>query len=260
MGAWRSNMPAGMRLKSEPYASDLSAPGTGFLARDYCVRAGEVYPERVKPLSREQFMAYGSWFARQLVPDIEETEVISLSQSPRGGFLLQTANGERHRGNKVVVATGIIPFAYLPPELSGFPSDLVSHTIRARGPWADSAARKSSSSAEGHRRWRRRRCYSSRAQPSRSIVRDEGVSWPAAQPGTIRPACSNSGGRSFGCAKGGPAGAMTGCLTSSGSCPRKPGSRRGLGFLGPAGAWWLRERVEGKVPMLLGHQVLESRR
>ena len=52
MGAWRSNMPAGMMLKSEPYASDLSAPGTGFLARDYCVRAGEVYPERVKPLSR----------------------------------------------------------------------------------------------------------------------------------------------------------------------------------------------------------------
>ena len=26
MGAWRFNMPAGMMLKSEPYASDLSAP------------------------------------------------------------------------------------------------------------------------------------------------------------------------------------------------------------------------------------------
>ena len=33
MGAWRSNMPSGMILKSEPYASDLSAPGMGFRAR-----------------------------------------------------------------------------------------------------------------------------------------------------------------------------------------------------------------------------------
>ena len=51
MGAWRFNMPAGMRLKSEPYASDLSAPSQGFLARDYCNQAGEVYPERVNPLN-----------------------------------------------------------------------------------------------------------------------------------------------------------------------------------------------------------------
>jgi hypothetical protein len=28
-----------------------------------------------------------------------------------------------------------------------------------------------------------------------------------------------------------------------------------LGFLGPQGAWWLRERVEGKVPTLFSHQV-----
>ena len=49
MGAWRFNMLAGKMLKSEPYASGLSAPGPGFLARDYCHQAQEVYDERVIP-------------------------------------------------------------------------------------------------------------------------------------------------------------------------------------------------------------------
>ncbi len=115
MGAWRSNMPAGMILKSEPYASDLSAPNAGYLARDYCAQAEEVYHDRVIPLSREQFVDYGSWFAGQLVPDLEETEIDSLSRSSGGGFQLRTAQGEQFRAARVVVATGIIPFAYVPP-------------------------------------------------------------------------------------------------------------------------------------------------
>ncbi len=38
--------------------------------------------------------------------------------------------------------------------------------------------------------------------------------------------------------------------------PEESRIERGLGFLGPAGAWWLRGRVEGAVPMLLGHQLI----
>ena len=38
--------------------------------------------------------------------------------------------------------------------------------------------------------------------------------------------------------------------------PKETRVEKSLSFLGPAGAWWLRERVEGRVPMLLGHQVL----
>ena len=44
----------------------------------------EVYHERVIPLSREQFIDYGSWFAHQLVPGVEETEVVSLTQGADG--------------------------------------------------------------------------------------------------------------------------------------------------------------------------------
>jgi hypothetical protein len=38
--------------------------------------------------------------------------------------------------------------------------------------------------------------------------------------------------------------------------PEESRVERGLGFLGPGGAWWLRGRVEGTVPMLLGHQLI----
>ena len=222
MGAWRSNMPAGMILKSEPYASDLSAPSKGFLARDYCDQAKEVYHERVIPLSREQFIAYGSWFAGQLVPDVEETEIASLSQAPTGGFLLRTANGEHIRAARVVVATGIIPFAFLPQELSALPSDLVSHTsehaslARFRGKdilvvgggssALETAALLVEQGANVKLVMRKRACGGRR--PTQRI----------------RPACNGSGNRSFGCAKGGHAGVMTGYLTSSDSYPRKVGS------------------------------------
>jgi thioredoxin reductase len=33
---------------------------------------------------------------------------------------------------------------------------------------------------------------------------------------------------------------------------------RALGFLGPAGSWWLRERVEGQIPMLLEHRIVAA--
>ena len=186
MGAWRFNMPAGMLLKSEPYASDLSAPGPGFLARDYCAEAEEVYHERVIPLSREQFIDYGSWFAHQLVPGVEETEVVSLTRVQTGGFMLRTATGERIRAARVVVATGIMPFAFVPPELSELPSELVSHTSEH-------------SSLEGFRgkdvlvvgggssALETAALLHEQGAAVKLVIRGEGVSWPSRQPRKSKP-------------------------------------------------------------------------
>jgi FAD-dependent urate hydroxylase len=38
--------------------------------------------------------------------------------------------------------------------------------------------------------------------------------------------------------------------------PESSRLNRGLNVLGPAGAWWLRDRVDGKVPILLGHSIV----
>ena len=254
MGSWKYNMPAGMMLKSEPYASDLSAPGAGYLARDYCRQADEVYHERVIPLSREQFLAYGNWFAGQLVPDIEETEVTSLTRSPAGGFSIHTANGEHFKAASVVVATGIIPFAFVPPELSGFPSDLVSHTSEH----ADLAGFRGKDVlvvGGGSSALETAALLLEHGAAVKLVTRSDGVSWPVPNPENPnrlqrlrRPVVR---------------------LCEGWTCwgfdrlpdvfrllPKETRVEKGLGFLGPAGAWWLRERVEGRVPMLLGHNVL----
>jgi FAD-dependent urate hydroxylase len=256
MGAWRFNMPAGMRLKSEPYASDLSAPEAGFLARDYCREAREVYHERVIPLTREQFIDYGTWFADQLVPDIDEAEVVSLSKEPAGEFLIRTANDEWTKAAKVVVATGIIPFAYLPSELSGLPSDLVSHSSehssleRFRGKEVLIVGGGSSALETAA-------LLLEQGTSVKLIVRDNSVSWPKANPTSItrleklrRPVVR--------LCEGWTCWAYDRLPDVFRHLPKETRVEKSLGFLGPAGAWWLRERVEGRVPMLFGHHVLEA--
>jgi FAD-dependent urate hydroxylase len=254
MGAWQSNMPAGMMLKSEPYASDLSAPDPGFLAGDYCHQAQEDYHERVIPLSREQFVSYGSWFASQLVPDVEETEVTSLSQSTGGGFSLRTANGEHISAARVIVATGIIPFAFVPPELSDLPSDLVSHTTE-HSDLSGFRGKDVLVVGGGSSALETAALLLEQGAAVKLVIRGDEVLWPPPNPvnPTLLPRLRRPVVR----------------LCEGWSCwgydrfpdvfrllPKETRVEKGLGFLGPAGAWWLRERVEGRVPMLLGHQVL----
>ena len=156
--------------------------------------------------------------------------------------------------NKVVVATGIIPFAYLPPELSGLPSDLVSHSSehsnleRFRGKEVLVVGGGSSALETAA-------LLLEQGTSVKLIARDTILSWPAPNPDSPnrlqrlrRPVVR---------------------LCEGWTCwgydrlpdvfrmlPKQTRVEKSLGFLGPAGAWWLRERVEGRVPMLLGHHVL----
>jgi FAD-dependent urate hydroxylase len=256
MGAWRFNMPAGMRLKSEPYASDLSAPNPGFLARDYCNQAGEVYPERVNPLSREQFIDYGTWFADELVPDIDETEVVSLSREPGGGFLIRTANEESLKADKVVVATGIIPFAYVPPELSGLPLDQISHSS-AHSSLEHFRGKEVLIVGGGSSALETSALLLEQGASVKMIVRDNAVSWPTPNP-TSPSRLQQFRRPVVRLREGWTCWAYDRLPDVFRHLPKDMRVEKSLGFLGPAGAWWLRERVEGKVPMLFGHQVLGS--
>jgi hypothetical protein len=255
MGAWRFNMPAGMRLKSEPYASDFSAPQPGFLARDYCSQANEVYHERVIPLSREQFIDYGTWFADELVPDIDETEVVSLSRDPAGGFMIRTANDESLKANKVVVATGIIPFAYLPSEFSQLPTDLVTHSSE-HSDLEQFRGKEVVVLGSGSSALETAALLLEQGTSVKMIARNNTLSWPVPNP--ANPTRLQQFRR--------PVVRLCEGWTCWGydrlpdvfrHLPKDIRVEKSLSFLGPAGAWWLRERVEGRVPMLLGHHVQE---
>ena len=127
MHSWSHHMPRGMHLKSEGFASNLYDPDAKFTLEAYCAERAIPYGHIGVPVAIETFIAYGQEFQRRWVPEVENVEIISLKQSG-GGFELTTSSGESVRARRVVVAAGIVRFAYLPPLLSKFSGPQVSHS------------------------------------------------------------------------------------------------------------------------------------
>jgi thioredoxin reductase len=127
MRSWRDCMPRGMLLKSEGFASDLYDPAGEFRLRNYCQDQGLPYRDIGDPVPMERFIAYGLAFQARFVPQLERKEVRSLRKDGNG-FAIITSNGERHSARRVVVATGITHFGWMPPLLENHPPELVSHS------------------------------------------------------------------------------------------------------------------------------------
>jgi hypothetical protein len=127
MHTWLTQMPRGMRLKSDGFASSLFDPGSSFTLGRYCEEQGLPYADVGIPVPLETFAAYGLEFQRRFVPDLEDHQVISLERSSNG-FKIGLDNGNSVVARKVVVAVGISHYQYLPPLLAGLPSGFVTHT------------------------------------------------------------------------------------------------------------------------------------
>ena len=86
-------MPIGMKLKSEPYASDIAAPKPGYDVAGYCRAHGLDYVERVRPLTLERFLDYADWYTEQLVPDVRDVTVTEI-KAVDGGFRVGFADAD----------------------------------------------------------------------------------------------------------------------------------------------------------------------
>ena len=117
MHSWANHMPQGMHLKSEGHASSLYDPEGKFPLKAYCAEQAIPYADIGLPVAIDTFIGYGREFQRRYVPELEQVLITSLAQST-DGFELTTAAGETFRARRVVVATGIVNFSYLPPQLS----------------------------------------------------------------------------------------------------------------------------------------------
>src|SRR3984885_14802975 len=127
MQSWRRNMPKGMLLKSEGFASSLDDPDSSFTLRHYCEEMNLPFDDVGTPVPLDVFSAYGLEFQRRLVPTLEQTD-ITLASRTSAGFELETADGQVVHAHTVIVATGITNFSYLPPFLSDLPGSHVSHS------------------------------------------------------------------------------------------------------------------------------------
>lgn len=123
MEPWR-RMPAGMFLRSGWSASSLDGPD-GVCSLDRYVAATGV--SRVEPIPLALFQDYCHWFQCQAVPDVDPTRVTSLRTGPVG-FRVGLSDGRVIDAARVVVATGIARFAHVPDFAGGLPKGLAMHT------------------------------------------------------------------------------------------------------------------------------------
>ncbi|MDE1984933.1 MAG: NAD(P)-binding domain-containing protein [Alphaproteobacteria bacterium] len=131
LDTWRSHMPKGMFLKSEGFASNLSAPGKDSTLKAYCALRGIAYADRALPIALDTFLGYGDWFRARNVPNLEDVLVTSVERQ-KDGFEVTLETGEKFLTRAVVVAAGVSHFSYVPAELSNLPSGAVSHSYDHR--------------------------------------------------------------------------------------------------------------------------------
>ncbi|RRA47486.1 NAD(P)-binding domain-containing protein [Acidipila sp. EB88] len=127
MQSWQQNMPAGMSLKSDGYASSLYDRKRSFTLEHYCAEKGLPYKRTGMPIPLETFVGYGLEFQKRLVPQLEQEDIAFVEKQGKR-FLLRTVSGEEFFARRVVLAVGITHFGYMPAELQGLPESAVTHS------------------------------------------------------------------------------------------------------------------------------------
>jgi cation diffusion facilitator CzcD-associated flavoprotein CzcO len=122
---WQDKMPARMLLRSPWAASHLSDPEHAFTLDAY---RDEVDPKLSAPVPLGSFVEYGRWFQKHAVPWAEQRRVDRVERDA-DGFDVALDDGETVRAGRVVVATGIEHYAYVPPLFESLPDGLVSHPV-----------------------------------------------------------------------------------------------------------------------------------
>jgi cation diffusion facilitator CzcD-associated flavoprotein CzcO len=121
MAFWRSHMPNGMFLR---HATRISDP-EGRYSLDTFKRAAPASPGALLPI--RDFIAYGQWFQRKAVSNLDARKVALIKYSPRG-FRLMLDDGGFVRAERVVIALGLANQAYWPCQFKGIDAGLVSHS------------------------------------------------------------------------------------------------------------------------------------
>lgn len=117
-------MPPGMHLKSIWDASSIADP-EGRHSLDHFAAATRTQP--CEPVPLPYFVAYGHWFQRKLVRDVDPTYVRTLARDG-AGFRVELDDGRSLSAGRAIVAVGIQSFAYLPEFARDLPPELASHS------------------------------------------------------------------------------------------------------------------------------------
>jgi len=125
MSFWHEQMPRGMVLRSPYVASNIADPERSLTLDGYQEQTRKQLP---KPVALEQFVDYGRWFQAQTVPGPHQDRRRVERIARNGSFRLELADGDSVSAGRVIVAAGIMPFAWTPPAFRNLPPELASHS------------------------------------------------------------------------------------------------------------------------------------
>jgi thioredoxin reductase len=128
MDSWLRHMPKGMQLKSDGFASTISDPDDSFTLKHFCAERGIEYADMGTPVRLDTFSAFGLAFRDRIVSELED-KLVTVVERASNGFLLRLDDGEIVRARHVVLAVGITHFAYIPPALTPLPEEFFSHSF-----------------------------------------------------------------------------------------------------------------------------------
>jgi lysine/ornithine N-monooxygenase len=256
MQLWRDFMPEGMFLKSQGFASNLSDPDHTHTLEAFCKKTGRPYADYGLPVALDTFVSYGQWFREELVPGIDDVMVTDIAQVG-GGFEVTTANGEQVRARKVVVAIGVEAFSYVPEPLSALPSSVCTHAkdhtdlgvFSGQDVIVIGAGQSSLESA----------ALLHEKGANVQLVCRKDIRWNGAPLALDRPLLQRIREPESGLGSGFGTWLYSNHPDIFRRLPRSTRVFRARTALGPAGASWLRSRVEGQFPAHTGLSVKWAR-
>jgi cation diffusion facilitator CzcD-associated flavoprotein CzcO len=239
-------------LKSYCFGTNISTPRLGYSFADYSRPRGL---ETFEPCSMAQFAAYGHWFQQQNVPWVEPVDVERVDRS-RSEFNVTLADGERLEASKVVVATGLAGFAYVPPVLASLPATVATHTAEITNFAAFKGLDVAVIGAGQSALEAAALLHEAGARPQ-LLVREDTVLWQN-RVSLRRSLWRRLRSPITGLGTGPKAWMLTTFPGAMHSVPARWRTDFVKKHLPAEGAWWLRDRVEKRIPIQFGTTVVEA--
>jgi thioredoxin reductase len=250
MRFWR-DMPVGVNLKSLAFATNIAVPERGYSFPNWCRQHGL---EDFEPCTMQSFSAYGLEIQKRFVPDVEEVLATNVSLRA-GGFEVALSSGEHLRSRKVVVCTGLSGLAQIPDVLRKLGPDRMRHTFDISD-YSEFRNKTVAVIGAGASAIEAGALVREAGGCSEVFVRGQEAVFHGRTP-RVRPLWESMKNPMTVLGAGRDNWILQQLPLIVHRLPRERRTRFVKRYLGPASPWWIKDRVLGKVPIHVRHEVIE---